>query len=93
MHAKSVEMLSLPVSVVWKFSGGVRVWLTSSSLGHGSKLRGPSPTALVLLHISTCRPSSIVVRDTDCGAVGPGFVKGMEVCKKKSAFVAWRYSK
>ncbi|GFU93660.1 hypothetical protein TNCV_3497111 [Trichonephila clavipes] len=49
-HAKSVKVLSLPVSVVWKFRrGGLHVWLTSSSLGHSSEFRGPSPTDFVLI--------------------------------------------
>ncbi|GFY05999.1 hypothetical protein TNCV_3863031 [Trichonephila clavipes] len=40
MHVKS------PVGVVWKLEEGVPAQVSSSLLGHGSKLRRPSPKGL-----------------------------------------------
>ncbi|GFW82930.1 hypothetical protein TNCV_2209821 [Trichonephila clavipes] len=36
-----------PVGVVWELGEGVPAQVSSTSLDHGSKLRGPSPKALV----------------------------------------------
>ncbi|GFS98744.1 uncharacterized protein TNCV_2591891 [Trichonephila clavipes] len=42
-----------PVGVAWKLGEGVPAQVSPTSLDHGSKLRGPSPKALVLLNSAT----------------------------------------
>ncbi|GFX64693.1 hypothetical protein TNCV_4681691 [Trichonephila clavipes] len=49
MHIKSFEAQSTSVGVVWKFAEVMLAQVSSTSLDHGSKLRGPLPKALKLL--------------------------------------------
>ncbi|GFT75303.1 hypothetical protein TNCV_967631 [Trichonephila clavipes] len=50
IRAKSVEALSPPVGLQWKFRHRVPAQVSSLLLDQGSKLRGPSPLALELLY-------------------------------------------
>ncbi|GFW40837.1 hypothetical protein TNCV_4368851 [Trichonephila clavipes] len=43
MLVKSVELKRPPVGVVWKLGEAVPAQVSSTSIDHGSKLRGPSP--------------------------------------------------
>ncbi|GFX36348.1 hypothetical protein TNCV_4932611 [Trichonephila clavipes] len=43
----------------------VPAWVSSSSLDHGSKLRDPSPIALVQSYIVQCGHGNLVVKVTD----------------------------
>ncbi|GFY11690.1 hypothetical protein TNCV_2539721 [Trichonephila clavipes] len=47
MHDKYVKSLKLPPQLVWQLGEGVPAQVSSTSLDHGSKLRSPSPKALV----------------------------------------------
>ncbi|GFU63980.1 hypothetical protein TNCV_245581 [Trichonephila clavipes] len=49
IHVKSIKDQCPPVGILRKFEEGMPTQVSSSSLDHGSKLRGPSPIALVLL--------------------------------------------
>ncbi|GFX91515.1 hypothetical protein TNCV_3681011 [Trichonephila clavipes] len=53
MHVKSLKTQSPPFGVVWKFREGLLAQVLFLSLDHGSKLRVPSPIALVLLYSVT----------------------------------------
>ncbi|GFV57730.1 hypothetical protein TNCV_4463281 [Trichonephila clavipes] len=48
-HVKYVETQSSPIGEEWKLETGGTAQVSSSSLGYNSKLRGPSPIAIMML--------------------------------------------
>ncbi|GFT90752.1 hypothetical protein TNCV_2777391 [Trichonephila clavipes] len=53
-----------PVRVVWKLGEGVPAQALSSSLDHGSKLRGPSPIALMQLYMKSAAEAHRMLSNT-----------------------------